>query len=261
MDLGLTERIAVVTGASRGIGRATAEALAAEGCEVVIGSRGATELERAAGEISAATGVPVHPVPVDLIDPGSIRRFAERVGSLVPRVDVVVHNIGGPPYSGRGELTDESWQDAFERLFMSARRTAEAFLPGMLDRGWGRLLCVLSTTVRQPGTMLANAHHAAVASWAKALASDVAARGVLVNAVCPGFVAGERLEGLAADRAREIGSTPRQVLSGWMEGVPIGRPATPREVADLIVFLASERASYVTGRCFDVDGGLIKGVL
>jgi 3-oxoacyl-[acyl-carrier protein] reductase len=263
VDLGLRGRVALVTGASRGLGHAIAEALAAEGCDVAISSRTAQALRAAADAIAREHGVRAVPIAGTLGAPGEAERIVQEAAGVLGRVDVLVTNAGGPPAGPFESIPREAWQEAVRTLLESTVDLCRAALPGMKQRRWGRILTVTSISVKQPvrSLMLSNSVRAAVAGFARTLADEAAPFGVTVNNLLPGWTRTERLEELAAASARAQGTTREAVLAGWEREVPMGRLGEPRELAALAAFLASERASYITGTSIAVDGGWIKGLL
>jgi 3-oxoacyl-[acyl-carrier protein] reductase len=251
MDLGLDGRVAVVTGASRGIGRAIAAALLAEGCEVLAVSR------------SGADG-PGVPLAVDVTDPDApelvVRECLDRFG----RLDVCVNNAGGAEPAGLDELDDDAWHRAFELNFFSAVRLSSACVPVMRERGWGRLVHVASVSGREPDPLFApySAAKAALLNYSTSLSRAHAADGVLSSCVVPGITLTELVEDNAARTAARGGRPVEEVMSRQLErhGVAAGRFGEPEEVAAAVVFLASEAASWVTGATLEVDGGTLRSV-
>lgn len=263
MDLGLTGKVALVTGASQGLGRAIAEELAREGCDLVINARRAEVIEKLAGEIHKATKRRVVPVAGDLSQPGAGTRVVEQAIGALGRVDVLVTNAGGPPSLPFEQTTPEQWDAAVRANLLSALELCRAAMPGMKERRWGRILTLTSITVKQPveNLVLSNSIRAAVTGFARTLANELAPFNVTVNNILPGYTRTERLTGLAAAVSQRKGITEAEAYAGWEQQIPMGRLGEPREFAALAAFLASDRASYITGQSVAADGGWIKGLL
>jgi 3-oxoacyl-[acyl-carrier protein] reductase len=243
MNLGLKDRVAIVAASSKGLGKAVALGLAAEGAKLAICARGDEELRRTAAEIPTE----VLAQPVDVTVEAQVREFVEAVMRKFGRVDICVTNAGGPPAKKFADTTVEDWRSAVDLNFMSTLYFAQAVLPHMRDRRWGRLIAISSVAVLQPvdGLVLSNAARSAVRGLVKSLSNEYAAHNVLVNNVCPGYTATERLKKLEVHPEAQI---------------PLGRVGSPEEFANLVVFLASERASYITGVSIPVDGGWTKAL-
>ena len=263
MDLGLTGKIALVAAASRGLGRAVAEELAREGAQLVICARGADALHQAAEGIRAATGVTVVEVVADLSDSMAVARVADAALATFGRVDVLVTNGGGPPAGPFESHNDSAWDAAVKQMLYSVIGLTRAVLPGMKDRGWGRIINVTSIAVKQPvdNLMLSNSIRAAVTGFARTLANEVAPFGITVNNVMPGYTRTQRVEDLAQHNALLHGTSPDAQRSIWEQQIPMARLGQPAEFAAMVAFLASERASYTTGASIPVDGGWIKSLL
>ena len=263
MDLGLGGKVALVAAASKGLGRATAAAIAAEGASVILCARGAEALERARDEIASSVGrAKVHAIVADLSRSDDIARVASGAIAHFGRVDILVTNAGGPP-AGRFDAHDwDAWQRAVDLTLRSAVELTRAVLPGMRGRRWGRILNVTSITVKQPveNLILSNSIRAAVTGFARTLANEEATHGITVNNILPGYTRTERVEQLAQTTSKAEGVTPAEVLARFEQQIPMRRLGEPEEFAALAAFLASERASYITGQSIAVDGGWIKGL-
>ena len=243
MDLGLKDRVALVAASSKGLGKAVALGLAAEGAKLAICARGEEELRRTAAEIPTE----VLAQTVDVTVEAQVRGFVEAVMRKFGRVDICVTNAGGPPAKNFADTSVEDWRSAVDLNFMSTLYFAQAVLPHMQQRRWGRLIAISSVAVLQPvdGLILSNAARSAVRGLVKSLSNEYAPYNVLVNNVCPGYAATERLKKLDVHPEAQI---------------PLGRIGTPEEFASLVVFLASERSSYITGVSIPVDGGWTKAL-
>jgi 3-oxoacyl-[acyl-carrier protein] reductase len=262
MDLGLKNRVAVVAASSQGIGRATAEAFAAEGCRVAMCARNSQTLQAAADKIRKEYGVDVLAGAFDVTDATAVSRFVATVAQKFGTVDICVTNAGGPPAKGFLSASLEEWQRALELNFLSTVYFAREVIPHMQRQRWGRIITLTSITTKQPvaDLVLSNAVRAAVVGLVKSLANEFGKDGILVNNVGPGFTATDRLKELAKTRAAATGKTEQDLFDGWAADAPLKRLGQPREVAETIVWLASERASYITGQTVLVDGGIYKGL-
>lgn len=263
MDLGIAGRVALITGASTGLGRAVAYALAAEGARVVVSARGEERLRRAAEEIAAATGAEVAAIPADMnraddVD-ALVRGTVERFGT----VEIVLANAGGPPATTFEGTSAQQMEDALQLNLMSTVRLAQGVIPHMRERGWGRFIALTSISVKQPlpGMILSNTARSAVVGFVKTLASEVAPYGICCNVVAPGYMRTARAEELAAVRAAKARRSHAEILAEMAARIPAGRMGDPEEFASVVAFLASERASYVTGTTIQVDGGYVQSLL
>jgi 3-oxoacyl-[acyl-carrier protein] reductase len=250
MELGIDGRVALVMGASRGIGRGIAEALAREGARVAIASRSREHVERAAAEINGEL------VGLEA-DTGELERMAElphEVEAALGPVEILVTNTGGPPTGAALHAGLDEWRAAYENLVLAPRVLIEAVLPGMRERGWGRVVNVGSSATREPipGLALSNSHRPGLVGFLKTLSREVAADGVTVNDIATGRIATDRL-------AANWGGW-EEMERGAVEGVPAGRLGDPAEYGDLVAFLCSDRAGYVTGTSIPIDGGLLRSV-
>ena len=263
MDTGLSGNVALVAAASKGLGRAIAEAFAAEGASLAICARGEEGLVRTRDAIAKATKSPVHAVAGDLSRTEDIERVVRGTLDRFGRVDVLVTNAGGPPVGLFEVLGWDSWQRAVELTLRSAVELTRAVLPGMRERKWGRVIHITSLVVKQPidGLMLSTSIRSAVTGFSRTLANEVAADGVTVNTILPGFMNTERVVELNEKTAAREGIAVEAVERRTREQIPMRRIGEPRELAALAAFLASERASYITGQSIAVDGGWIRSLL
>ena len=263
MELGLAGKVALVGGASRGIGKAVAMALAQEGCQVAIGARGREGLEATAAEITGATGSEVLPVVCDMSRYDDIRRFVAETVARFGGLDIVVNNAGGPPLGVFEEHSDEVWQAALSQNFLSVARTVREALPHLRRRGGGRIINITSMAVKQPldGLILSNAARLGVVGLAKTLSRELGPEQILVNNVCPGLTLTDRMRQVLQNRAKTEGRPLEEVVEEEGRRVPVGRLGQPEDVAALVVFLASEPARHITGTTIQVDGGSTTAVM
>jgi 3-oxoacyl-[acyl-carrier protein] reductase len=262
VDLGLRNRNVIVAASSDGIARAAAEKFAAEGARVAMCSRDAKKLNPAAAQIRERYSAQVLAEPLDVTDAGAIEAFVNHVAQEFGGVDVCVTNAGGPPAKMFFATTTEEWHRAMELNFMSVIHFARAVLPWMQKNQWGRLVTITSITVRQPvpDLIYSNAVRAGVLGLVKSLSNEFGQDGITVNNVGPGYTATERLKHLIAKRSQELGMSPTEFEARLAAEAPLRRVGQPEEVADAIVWLASERASFITGQTLLVDGGAFKGL-
>ena len=263
MDFGLKGKTALVAASSRGLGRAVADELAREGANLVICARTVGPLEEAGQTIHDLTEAEVVAVPANLTDPEDIDRLMETAEAEFGTVDILVTNTGGPPPGPFESHSVEAWSNAVEQNLNSVLNLTRAVLPGMKRTGWGRIINITSVAVKQPidGLILSNAVRAAVTGFAKTLANEVAYFGITVNNVMPGFTRTERLDELAANISETQKITVEEAFARWEGQSPMRRIGEPAEFAALVAFLASERASYITGTSIPVDGGFIQALL
>jgi 3-oxoacyl-[acyl-carrier protein] reductase len=262
METGLKNRVAIVAASSQGIGRATAEAFAAEGCRVAMCARTAQTLQATAEQIRKRYSAEVFAETFDVTDAAAVHDFVEAVIAKFGSADICVTNAGGPPAKGFLAATLEEWRKAVDLNLLSTVYFAREVIPHMQRGRWGRIVTITSITTKQPvaDLVLSNAVRAAVVGLVKSLANEFGKDGILVNNVAPGYTATDRLKELARARSTAQGKTEKEISEGWAADTPLKRLGEPREVADAIVWLASERASYITGQTVLVDGGLYKGL-
>ncbi len=261
MELGIRDRVAIVSAGSKGLGRAIAETLAVEGARVVVCARGAAALDATCGAIVEAGGR-CHGVAADVSVPTDVARVVAEAETTFGPVDILVTNSGGPK-SGRFEtLTPDDWDAATRLLLSSAVGFARAVVPGMRARQWGRIINVTSIAAKQPvdGLMLSNSLRAGVVAFARTLSTEVARDRITVNNLLPGYTRTQRVLDLSGQMAAAGGTTPEEIVRRWEAEIPMRRLGEPQELAALAAFLASERAAYITGQSIAVDGGWIRGL-
>lgn len=263
MDLGIKDRVALVAGASKGLGRAVATELAREGASVVINSRSEDALARTADEISAETGRPVTALAGDVSDPGVCNRIVAGAVEQMGRLDILVANAGGPPPGGVDDFGPQAYRDALETNLMSTVQLTLAALPEMRRNGWGRIVAITSMSVKQPvpGLLLSNMARPGVVGFIKTISRELAGENILCNVAAPGYIATDRVTSLLESRAETSGTPVEEVEQGITANIPMGRIGRPEEFARAVVFMASEAASYITGVTLQIDGGQVQGLL
>ncbi len=263
MDLELTDKTAIVAAASHGIGKACAYRLSREGANVVVCARGKDDLIKTAEEISASTGRRVEWVQCDISKVDDIEMLVDATRVAFGGVDILVTNCGGPMRGSFITLEDSDWRNAVDLVLMSVVRLIRATVPHMRNLQSGRIINLASISVKQPieHLMLSNALRLAVIGLAKTLATELAPFGILVNNVAPGYTLTNRVYDLAMEEARELEISHEDILARFNEDIPLNRMARPEEIADVVAFLASPRASYITGTTIAVDGGYSQGVM
>jgi 3-oxoacyl-[acyl-carrier protein] reductase len=262
MDLEIREKVALVCASSKGLGKAVAESMAAEGAKVAICARNPGALESAAQEIQLRTKCEVLAIAADLTDPSQSAALVDAVIRKWNTVHILVNNAGGPPNGPFEDHTMDRWRAAVELNFMSAVRMCSLVIPYMKKQRWGRIINITSIAAKQPvdGLILSNAVRAGVLGLGKSLANELAPHNILVNNVCPGYTRTDRVVDLASAEAQRQARPIQEIYGKWERLIPVGRMAAPEEFAALVTFLASERASYITGATIPVDGGYIKGL-
>jgi 3-oxoacyl-[acyl-carrier protein] reductase len=262
METGLKNRVAIVAASSQGIGRATAEAFASEGCRIAMCARNGDTLQSTAQQIRQQYKADVFAESCDVSDPKAVHSFVDSVVSKFGSADICITNAGGPPAKGFLAASIEEWCKAVDANFMSTVYFAREVIPHMQRKRWGRIITVTSITTKQPvaDLVLSNAVRAAVVGLVKSLANEFGKDGILVNNVGPGFTATDRLKQLAKARSAASGRSEQEIFDSWAVEAAQKRIGEPREVADTILWLASERASFVTGQTILVDGGAYKGL-
>jgi 3-oxoacyl-[acyl-carrier protein] reductase len=263
MDLGISDKRAVITGASAGLGFAAALALAEEGVNIAINSRSLDNLEKAAKQIKTKTGIEPVVIAGDLGQPGIAEQIAKEATKKLGGIDILVSNAGGPPAGPFLQHDKETWRASAEQTLHAAIDLTRAVIPGMAANRWGRVIYITSIAVKQPvdGLIISNTLRAGLTGFAKTIANECGKSGITVNMVCPGYTNTERLKYLAQTLAEKSSVTVDDIYQGWADGSPVGRIGQPEELAAMIAFLASEKAAFITGVSVPVDGGSYKGLL
>lgn len=263
MDLGLKNKVALVAAGSAGIGFACARELAREGARVFLCSRDAQHASDAAQKIHDETGADVAGIACDVTDEGAVEAFVNLAIERAGEIDICVTNAGGPPAKTFAETDLDTFRHAVELNALSAIRFAKLVAPGMIERKWGRIINITSVSVKQPidGLLLSNTVRAGLTGFAKTLSNEVAAHGITVNNVAPGYTLTDRQDYLAEVRGKSLGKSKQEVIDSWGEQAPMRRMAQPEEIGAAVAFLASERASYITGVTLAVDGGWVRSLL
>ena len=262
MDLGLKGRVAIITAASSGLGKATAMELAAEGASVVINARREDELGKAADEIRSATGSEVLAIPGDVTNEDHIHNLVAETVNQLGGVDILVANAGGPPAGFFDDFTAQDYREAVELNLISTINLCREAVPQMRKTGWGRIVAITSIAAKQPveNLILSNTARAGVLGFMKSLSQQIAADGITVNTVCPGYHLTERLTSLAPLTANKERISVEDVYARWAASTPMNRIGDPKEFAALVAFLCSERASYLSGAVIQVDGGAYRAL-
>jgi 3-oxoacyl-[acyl-carrier protein] reductase len=260
MDFGLKNKIALVAASSKGLGRASAEALVQEGAKVAICARDGKVLKATADEIAGASRSEVLAIPADVTNSRDIERVVKETVNHLGGLHILVTNAGGPPAGYFEEFNDKQWQEAFNLTLMSAVRLIRAAIPPMKKEAWGRIVNITSVSVKEPldNLILSNSVRAAVHGLAKTLANQLGQYGITVNNVMPGYIHTDRVEQLAQHTTERTGQSVADVLAELGQPAPVGRIGQPKELGALVAFLASEQASYISGTSIPVDGGRLK---
>jgi len=267
MNLGLHDKVALVLAASKGLGLACAKGLFAEGANVVICSRSQENLTQAKKEIlEVSSDQPLNEILTFVVD----LKFEDQIKTLVSKtleefgkIDILVHNAGGPPSAPISEISKDDWQNSINLNLISLIRTSKLVLPVMQQQKFGRIIAITSVSVKQPlnNLVLSNTTRLGVVGYAKTLANEYAKDNILVNVVCPGPTLTNRMKELIKTQMNETGKSEKEVTNFWLNNIPLGRFGHPEDLANLVVFLASDRASYITGTVIQVDGGFVKSSL
>lgn len=262
MDFGLNGKVAIVTAASSGLGKATAMELAGEGARVVINARNDEQLQDVAEEIRSATRAEVLGIPGDVTDEDHVNRLVSETSTIFGSVDILVANAGGPPAGFFDDFNAKHYRDAVELNLISTINLCRQAVPYMRERGWGRIVAITSIAAKQPveNLILSNTARAGVLGFMKSLSQQIAAEGITVNTVCPGYHLTERLKSLSSSIAKKEGVSVEDIYARWAASTPMKRIGDPREFAAIVAFLCSERASYLTGAVIQVDGGAYRAL-
>lgn len=262
MDLGIRNKVAIVAASSKGLGKGVALGLAEEGVNLTICARGAEALEATAEEIRSKTGVGVLPIQADVSNTDDIKRVVSETLHHYSKLHILVNNAGGPALGYFADFSLEDWKRALDLNLLSTIAFIKESIAHMKSQKWGRIVNITSVAVKQPieGLILSNTSRAGVVGLTKTLSNEYAKDNILFNNVCPGRILTDRIIQLAESRAKNANMSVEEVLSSMEKDIPIGRIGKPKELADLVVFLCSERASYITGTTIQVDGGAVKGI-
>jgi len=262
MDFGIKDKVAIVAAASSGLGKATALELAAEGARVVINARNEEQLQNAANEIRSTTGSDVLTIPGDVTNEADVNRLISETKNRFGSIDILVANAGGPPAGFFDDFDAQHFRDAVELNLISTINLCRVAVPHMRERRWGRIIAITSIAAKQPveNLILSNTARAGVLGFLKSLSQQIAADGITVNTVCPGYHLTERLKSLSTSIAQKEGVNVEEVYARWAASTPMKRIGDPREFGAVVAFLCSERASYLTGTVIQIDGGAYRAL-
>lgn len=262
MDLGIKDKVAIVGASSKGLGKAVAFGLAREGVKLTLCARGKDDLDKTVDEIVSETGADVLAIECDVSKTADIKKVVDETVKRYKRIDILVNNAGGPPTGTFLDFSLDDWQKAIELNLFSTITFSRAALPLMKEQKWGRIINITSVAVKQPidGLILSNTARAGVIGLAKTLSNEFGPYNITVNNVCPGRILTDRITHLAGEKAKREGTSVEDALAAMETDVPLRRIGRPEELASLVVFLASEKAGYITGTTIQVDGGLTKGL-
>ena len=262
MNFGIRDRVAIVAAASSGLGKATALELAAEGARVVINARNEEQLQNAANEVRSTTGSDVLTIPGDVTNEADVNRLISETKNRFGSIDILVANAGGPPAGFLDDFDAQHFRDAVELNLISTINLCRLAVPHMRERRWGRIIAITSIAAKQPveNLILSNTARAGVLGFLKSLSQQIAADGITVNTVCPGYHLTERLKSLSTSIAQKEGVNVEEVYARWAASTPMKRIGDPREFGAVVAFLCSERASYLTGTVIQIDGGAYRAL-
>ncbi len=262
MELGLQGKNALVTASSKGIGRACAEALAAEGCNVMICSRSSSDLIQVAQDLIQNYGTNIQWFQCDLKNLDDIEALVKETLRVFGSIDIVVNNCGGPPSKYIFNVKEDDWNNAYQEIVLSVVRITNLVIDSMKKNNFGRIINITSVTVKQPiqRLVLSNSLRNAVIGYAKTLSTEVAPFNITVNNVAPGYTLTKRIYDLAVEQAKLTGKSHEEILKSYTQDIPMGRLGKPEEIGSLVAFLASEKAGYITGQTIFIDGGYVKSI-
>ncbi len=262
MNLGIKDKIAIISASSKGLGKACAEELAAEGCNLTIFSRNLANITKTANEIRDKYKVNILCIKADASNSKDIKNVVKFTIKEYKTVHILINNAGGPPFGYFEDFNSNDWQKALELNLLSVVNLTKEAIPYMKKQQWGRIINITSIAVKQPidGLILSNTARTGVIGFAKTLSNEYGKYNILINNVCPGRIMTDRITELAEKRAKEIKKSVKSVIKSMESDIPVGRIGTPRELASMVAFLSSEKASYITGNTIQLDGGLNKGL-